>query len=345
MGSPADVTVITPLYDCVLYLERCVASVQEQTLPPTKHIIVDDCSTDGSYELALALSTKYTRVPVRVLRTERNGGPAWAACSGIAAAETSHIALLGSDDSAMPDWLEVCVQAIDADPACGAVGGGYWSRHEAYPDAVEILTPCVRWALGPTAAARRGLTPFADSGCLIRLAAFRAVGGFDSSLRAGPFAEFLSRLAYSWRLRHVGRPLLHVLVRDGSVSRSRATYMVAAKAYIRMKARLMARGYSFDAAKHACSDWHPNVTRREAPSRAQRVSVGAAEFHRATMLSIAGSTSEARRLLRCAWALGYLRGPLAIHLALAYVPGGRHLRLLKHACASLWGKWVYSRLS
>ena len=68
------VSVITPAYNAECFLEETVKSVQMQTFTDWEMIIVDDCSKDGTYELATRLSQEDSRL--RVLKNPHNSGVA-----------------------------------------------------------------------------------------------------------------------------------------------------------------------------------------------------------------------------------------------------------------------------
>lgn len=120
-----DATVITAVHNCEKHLEECVRSVQEQTLMPREHIIIDDCSTDTSYALAQHMAKTCVRVPIRVLQHPMNLGFPAALNTCIAASETEFVGILDSDDAALPHWLATAVPVLQADEQRMALKGLY----------------------------------------------------------------------------------------------------------------------------------------------------------------------------------------------------------------------------
>ena len=59
------VSIITPSYNCGLYLEETIKSIQAQTYLDWELLIQDDCSTDGTPELVEKY--KIERVPMTIL--------------------------------------------------------------------------------------------------------------------------------------------------------------------------------------------------------------------------------------------------------------------------------------
>ena len=89
------VSVIVPVYNAELYLDKCVRSVLAQTIDSLEIILVDDGSTDQSGSMCDAYAAQDVRV--RVLHLE-NGGPARARNHGIELAQGTYIGFVDSDD-------------------------------------------------------------------------------------------------------------------------------------------------------------------------------------------------------------------------------------------------------
>src|SRR3546814_8578716 len=71
MGSrPARVSVVTPVYNGGAFLGEAIESVLRQTLPDWNYVILDNCSTDETPEIAAAYAAKDSRI--RVLRSEEH---------------------------------------------------------------------------------------------------------------------------------------------------------------------------------------------------------------------------------------------------------------------------------
>jgi CDP-glycerol glycerophosphotransferase len=100
-GAPApapDVSVVLIVYNDAARLPTAVRSVLGQTLRSVEAVIVDDCSTDGSYEVAQRLAAAHPG-RVRAFRLPRNSGGCGAPRNhGIAEARGRHVMFLDSDD-------------------------------------------------------------------------------------------------------------------------------------------------------------------------------------------------------------------------------------------------------
>ena len=99
-----EVSVIIPTYNRADFISECVQSVLAQTLPAREIIIVDDGSTDATYNILNDLGFKSISTPKTVLRYifQENQGVSSARNLGIKEAKSEYIALLDSDDL----WLK-----------------------------------------------------------------------------------------------------------------------------------------------------------------------------------------------------------------------------------------------
>jgi teichuronic acid biosynthesis glycosyltransferase TuaG len=99
------VSIITPAYKAAGYVAHTIKSVLDQTYPHWEMIIVDDCSPDNTGEVVGQTAGGDPRI--RLIRQEKNGGPAAARNTALMAAKGRWIAFLDSDDLWMPDKLQV----------------------------------------------------------------------------------------------------------------------------------------------------------------------------------------------------------------------------------------------
>lgn len=98
------VTIITPFFNSKPYFLSTFQSVLKQTFFDWEWIIVDDRSTDGSFEFVEALTSSEPRI--KVFRTSKNSGTAVARNIGLKHASGRYITFLDSDDLLDPNYLE-----------------------------------------------------------------------------------------------------------------------------------------------------------------------------------------------------------------------------------------------
>jgi teichuronic acid biosynthesis glycosyltransferase TuaG len=106
-NSNATVSVVTPNYNGERFLRRVVESVRHQNYS-LEHIIVDDCSNDGSWVLLLKLAEEYPWL--KPLRLDKNSGPILARNVAIENAQGRYLAFLDVDDFWLPHKLSTQVQ-------------------------------------------------------------------------------------------------------------------------------------------------------------------------------------------------------------------------------------------
>jgi succinoglycan biosynthesis protein ExoO len=97
-------SVLIPVHNGVAFVERAIASALAQTCRDVEVIVVDDGSTDGSWEMVTACAHRDARV-VPIRQPER-GGPAAARNAAITRARGRWLALLDADDLFLPERLE-----------------------------------------------------------------------------------------------------------------------------------------------------------------------------------------------------------------------------------------------
>jgi len=68
MDRHSRVSVITPFHNTVEYLEQCITSVLSQTYGEFEYLLCDNCSTDGSTEIAQTYAARDSRI--RFIRFE-----------------------------------------------------------------------------------------------------------------------------------------------------------------------------------------------------------------------------------------------------------------------------------
>ena len=99
-----DVSIIIPIFNRSHFLEESVNSALNQTYRNIEVVLVDDGSTDRSYEIC---REQYAHLEqVRILRHPENMGQAATVNDGINASKGTYVMVLHSDDALLPDAVE-----------------------------------------------------------------------------------------------------------------------------------------------------------------------------------------------------------------------------------------------
>lgn len=118
MDEKLKVSVVVPVYNVELYLEKCINSILKQTYSDFEILLIDDGSTDHSGELCDRFAVLDKRI--RVIH-QKNEGLAEVRNIGIKNAKGSYILFVDSDDWIDQITIEKCLSIIEkynADIVC-----------------------------------------------------------------------------------------------------------------------------------------------------------------------------------------------------------------------------------
>jgi len=122
-------SIIIPTFNAATYLLSCLESLGalQESSGTFEVILVDDCSTDNTVELA---RTFQSRLPhLKVVELTENGGPGHARNHGIEKADGDWVIFLDSDDELSTDTLIELHEHIDMHGSMGVDAVGYnWIR-------------------------------------------------------------------------------------------------------------------------------------------------------------------------------------------------------------------------
>ena len=105
-------SIIIPAYNAGKYLERCVSSCEEQSVPQDEFeiIVVNDGSKDNTLEVVESLVDKYSNL--RIFSKE-NGGSSSARNMGLDHAKGDYISFVDSDDYLLPGKLAAVLSVAE----------------------------------------------------------------------------------------------------------------------------------------------------------------------------------------------------------------------------------------
>ena len=131
-------SVIVPVYRAEKYLEKCVRSIRDQTMPDLEIILVEDGSPDQSPALCDRLAGEDSRI--RVIHQE-NAGVSAARNRGIREARGDYVGFVDSDDWILENMYEVLLNAArESGAEVVSCDGMYvWEDGRQQPDTVTQL--------------------------------------------------------------------------------------------------------------------------------------------------------------------------------------------------------------
>jgi glycosyltransferase involved in cell wall biosynthesis len=121
LESQPLVSVITPVYNTEKYLAECIESVLAQTYESWEYMIVNNCSTDRSLEIALHFAQRDSRIRVcnndKFLSQFQNWNHAMRQISS----ESKYCKVVHADDWLFPECIARMVEVAEAHPSVGIV--------------------------------------------------------------------------------------------------------------------------------------------------------------------------------------------------------------------------------
>jgi glycosyltransferase involved in cell wall biosynthesis len=211
-------SIIMPCYNAVTHLAQSVGSVLAQTRGDWELIIVDDGSTDASWQELQRLAATDPRI--RVFH-QSNAGVAVARNRALLEARGVYTAFLDTDDSWHPEFLEAMEAALDNDPGAGIAYCGWQNlglgrgRDDPFvppeyenSDKIQALLGGCRWPI---------------HAALVRTQAIHDSDRFDESLSSCMDYDFWLRLGTIHRLVRVPRVLAYYRHHGGEqITKNRA---------------------------------------------------------------------------------------------------------------------------
>ncbi|HEV7437261.1 MAG TPA: glycosyltransferase [Pseudorhizobium sp.] len=204
------VTIGVTSYNCESSLDRAICSALDQDWPALEIVIVDDASSDRTWEKILALSTIHPNI--RAFRQSENGGVAAARNRILAEARGEFVAFFDDDDVSAPGRVRRQVERItgyEAELSGGAPVICHTARRQVGTDGSTRVEPTMGQQEGKLAprgeaVAHRilfgapledGYGALATCSQMARTQTYRQIGGFDPVFRRVEDTDFCVRLA------------------------------------------------------------------------------------------------------------------------------------------------------
>lgn len=165
------ISIVTPTYNRSGLVPHTVRSIQAQTFTDWELLLVDDGSTDDT-ENVIRPFLEDKRI--RYFRKE-NTGQADSLNYGAAFARGDYITFLDSDDIAFPAWLETAESYMDSDTGIVCVGA-----IRKFPDGKLVREGMEHYRFF----GRDLKLKFTSGSLFIRLDLFKAIRGYDASLKS-----------------------------------------------------------------------------------------------------------------------------------------------------------------
>src|SRR6185369_12742705 len=116
-ASQPFVSIVTPVYNGAEYLSECIESILGQTYQNWEYTIVDNCSTDGSSEIACRYAAGDSRIRVHKNQQFLQAIPNHNAALRQISPASKYCKMVFADDWIFPECLEKMVAIAEDHPS------------------------------------------------------------------------------------------------------------------------------------------------------------------------------------------------------------------------------------
>ena len=205
--SAFSVSVIIPLYNKENSIEQTINTVLSQTLLSQEIIVVNDGSSDRSFEIAKSLNN-----PLVKLLDQSNGGVSAARNAGIAFAKSEWIAFLDADDLWEETFLSEMSQLNETFPSANVLASAYnLIESNGVKRNIELRNIKFDGMSGRMEnyfeVASSSSPPICASAVVIRKNALNAIGGFPIGVKSGEDLITWAKLAAANEIAYTRKAL------------------------------------------------------------------------------------------------------------------------------------------
>jgi len=247
MDKNPRVSVLMSVYNGERYLREAVESILDQTFADFEFIIVDDGSTDNTWQILQSYAASEPRIVL--VQNETNVGVPGSLNRGLGLARGQYIARMDADDVSLPERLAKQVAFLDEHDEVGVVGcaihvidaDGSPTRVKRYP----TMHGPLMWALCFS-------TSLAHPTAVFRKAVVERVGGYDNALVANQDRDLWQRLSSVTHFANL--PDVYLLYRRHPHKVSRRYADTQARNSAKAGQRMMARILGYEVPFEICYD-------------------------------------------------------------------------------------------
>ncbi len=185
------IDVVVPVYNGMPFVERTLKSIVAQTLKPTNIIIVNDGSTDDTFNFLKKFQVEHANFSIHII-DKPNGGHSTATNAGIQVSKSEFVALVDADDLWHPSKLEKQLQIFFQSPFKENLGVVYCNfdsideNDQPLPHYNTIkLDPEFRGRVFEKLITKGCFIAGSNSAVMIRRSIFDELGFFDENLKCG----------------------------------------------------------------------------------------------------------------------------------------------------------------
>ena len=116
------VSIVTPVYNTEKYLAECIESILAQTYENWEYIIVNNCSSDSSLEIARKYAEKDSRIRIHNNEEFLNLIQNWNHAMRQISPQSKYCKVVHADDWIFPECISRMIEIAETNPKVGIVG-------------------------------------------------------------------------------------------------------------------------------------------------------------------------------------------------------------------------------
>lgn len=202
-------SVILPLYNKAPYVAKAIHSVLTQTCRDFELVVIDDGSSDDSFDIAQKTIQGYGNCRIS---SQTNTGVSSARNNAVALSQGEYLCFLDADDWWDPFFLEKVSELIAEFPDAGIYGTGYTivneSKHKTRVASIGVDQGFERGFINYCRVYARGMyMPLWTGAVCLPRRVFDEFGGFKPHLKLGEDFDLWIRIAVKYKVAFLNEPL------------------------------------------------------------------------------------------------------------------------------------------
>ncbi len=223
------ISVIMPVYNTEEYVWEAIESILNQTFSDFEFIIIDDGSSDTSWEIIQKYAKKDKRI--KALQNEWNKGISYTRNKLISLTTTNYIASQDSDDISTPQRLELCYNFLENNKEYAVIGGNniiinenweeIWNRK--YSNSIKNII--------------LKKSPLSQPSTMFKKDIFEKIWWYDNNLNYGEDYDLRLKIFANWnKIKNLQKDLLKYRVRTGQTKSDKLKETIKNTIFIQKRA-------------------------------------------------------------------------------------------------------------
>lgn len=215
MNENPRISVLMPAYNTEKYIAEAIESILNQTFQDFEFIIIDDGSTDETWQTIQRYAAKDLRI--KTWQHEKNEGISITRNDLVAAATAPYVVWQDSDDISLPYRLKLQVEYMEAHPEVG-ISGGYLTFFS------ETKELGIRRYATEDRELRRMIfrySPLSQGAAIIRKVCFEGLEMYDVNWSGAEDLHMSFKIGRNWKFGNVTYVLIRYRIQEQSATFSK----------------------------------------------------------------------------------------------------------------------------